>query len=303
MSRLPDRDPECTERGGAAPLLIAGKPRDIGGLEVRRMLPSSKRRMVGPFVFFDHMGPAAFAPGHGLDVRPHPHIGLATVTYLFAGEIVHRDSLGIVQAIRPGAVNWMTAGRGIVHSERTGGEARARGAALHGIQSWVALPMEREDDPPAFRHHAAETLPVIESDGARMRLVAGTAFGESAPVETASPMFYLDCALAAGSALPLPHEHAERALYVVAGVLDVAGEAVGPGAMLVFAAGAAVAARAETAARVMTLGGAPFAEKRHIWWNFVASAPERIERAKEDWKAGRFPSVPGESDFIPLPEG
>jgi hypothetical protein len=292
--------------GDVVELVIAPRLRDIGDFAVRRILPYAKRRMVGPFIFLDEFGPVALPAGQGIDVRPHPHIGLATVTYLFAGEILHRDSLGSVQAIRSGAVNWMTAGRGIVHSERSGDEERARDKPLHGMQSWVALPLEHEAAAPSFTHHAEVDLPVIERDGVWLRLIAGRAYGESAPVAVFSDLFYLHAELAAGAALDLPEEHAERAFYVVSGGVTLDGATYGPAAMAVVKPGAAARLQAAEPSRVMLLGGAPLdgpgEGKRHIWWNFVASSPARIEQAKADWKAGRFPPVPGETEFIPLPE-
>lgn len=282
--------------------VIEPRARDLGGFEVRRLLPSAQCRTVGPFIFFDEVGPAVFPAGQGIDVRPHPHIGLATVTYLFEGEIMHRDSLGYSQAIRPGAVNWMTAGRGIVHSERTGDEERAREARIHGVQSWIALPLEQEEAAPGFYHHPADSLPVIEGAGHSMRLIAGTAFGQTAPVQVFSKMFYLDARIEAGAAVPLPADHDERAVYIVEGTVETAGRAFGPGRMVVFKRGAAAEITAQAASRVLLLGGETLAGKRHLWWNFVASSKERLERAKADWKAGRFPQVPGETEFIPLPE-
>ncbi len=282
-------------------LVIEPRPRDLGGFEVRRVLPYVKRRVVGPFVFLDHIGPATFAPGTGIDVRPHPHIGLATVTYLFEGEMMHRDSVGAVQNIMPGDVNWMTAGRGIVHSERTAPEARTRGFSMHGIQAWVALPVEAEETEPNFHHHGRDSLPVIDMDGVTLRLIAGTAYGETSPVKTFSPTFYLDAAMQAGSVLPLTGEHEERAIYIAEGTVDVGGEAYESGRMLVFAPGAEVTIRALADSRLMLLGGANIGE-RHIWWNLVSSRPERIEQAKAAWKEQRFPKVPGETEFTPLPE-
>ena len=284
-------------------LVIAPRLRDIGDFAVRRILPYAKRRMVGPFIFLDEFGPEDLPAGQGIDVRPHPHIGLATVTYLFDGEIMHRDSLGVVQAIRPGAVNWMTAGRGIVHSERSGDEERARDKKLHGMQSWIALPLDCEETAPAFKHHAADALPVIEDDGLWMRLIAGSAYGETAPVEVFSDLFYLHAELEAGASVALPAEHEERAAYVVSGAVTLEGEDYGPATMMVVRPGAAAELTAAEASRVMLLGGAPLEGKRHIWWNFVASSPERIEQAKADWQGGRFAMVPGEDEFIPLPEG
>jgi redox-sensitive bicupin YhaK (pirin superfamily) len=288
---------------GAIETIIVPRPRDIGGFAVRRVLPSARRRTVGPFVFFDHMGPADFAPGHGLDVRPHPHIGLATVTYLFEGEQVHRDTLGTVQVIRPGDVNWMTAGRGIAHSERTDPALRRTGSRLAGIQSWVALPAGHEDGAPAFAHHPGASLPVIARDGARVRLIAGAFGGERSPVETASETLYADVALDAGAALEVPVDHAERALYPVDGVIALGGESFEAGQLLVLAPGAAVTIEAFAPARLMLLGGAPLDGPRHLWWNFVSSDPARIDRAKADWQAGRFPKIPGDHvEFVPLPE-
>ncbi len=311
MSWTPAAEPTCAENpelpsGLADPveLLIEARARDLGGFSVRRILPVAARRMVGPFIFFDHMGPVAFAPGQGMDVRPHPHIDLATVTYLFEGEIVHRDSVGSLQPIRPGEINWMTAGRGIAHSERTGPELRAAGSRLHGIQLWVALPRAHEDDPPSFHHHAGDTLPAWDDGGAHLRLLAGAAWGREAPVRTLSPLFYADATLAPGTTLRVPTEHPERAAYVVSGAIDCCGRPFTEGQMLVLRAGADAPLRAEGGqARVMLLGGAPLDGPRHIWWNFVSSSKERIERAKADWKAGRFAKVTGdEHESIPLPE-
>ncbi len=282
--------------------IIDPRVHDLGGFTVRRVLPHVTARHVGPFVFFDHMGPARFAPGNGIDVRPHPHIGLATVTYLFDGAIQHRDSLGSMQTIRPGDVNWMTAGRGIAHSERTPVEERAAGHALHGIQVWVALPREAEEAEPSFHHHAAATLPRIERDGVSMRLVVGTAFGERSPVLTFSEMFYLGTEFAPASVLRLPPEHAERGVYVADATITVDGIEVAPGNLAVLAPGVEVEIRAATAARVILFGGAPLDGERHVWWNFVSSSRERIEQAKADWLAARFGQIPGETEFIPLPE-
>jgi redox-sensitive bicupin YhaK (pirin superfamily) len=275
--------------------------RDLGGFTVRRALPASERRMVGPFIFFDHMGPVEFAPGNGIDVRPHPHVNLATVTYLFAGEILHRDSLGFVQPIRPGAVNWMTAGSGIVHSERSSPEGRAAGGLLHGIQSWVALPGDQEEREPCFVHHPSESLPAIDRPGASMRLIAGRAYGGTSPVEVFSEMFYLDAALDAAAELDLPEEYSERAAYVVEGEVAVGDESHGAGSLLIFASGSAATVRASQRCRVMLFGGEPLGE-RFIWWNFVSSRRERIEQAKGDWRDGAFAAVPGETEFIPLPD-
>jgi redox-sensitive bicupin YhaK (pirin superfamily) len=285
-------------------LVIRARPRDLGGFEVRRALPSMRRRMVGPFIFFDHLGPADVAPGGGMDVRPHPHIALATVTYLFEGTIFHRDSLGSAQAIHPGDVNWMIAGRGIVHSERTLPDVRASGYRAHGIQAWVALRKSEEEGAPAFKHHPASALPRIQRDGLDIRLIAGNAFGAEAPVETATPTIYADVTLAPGALLELPDGYAERAVYVATGDVACEGESFSEATMIVFATGKRACVRGgEAGARVMILGGDPIDGERFIWWNFVASSKDRIERAKADWREGRFPKVPGdETEFIPLPE-
>jgi redox-sensitive bicupin YhaK (pirin superfamily) len=285
--------------------VIVPRAHDIGGFEVRRALPAKERQMVGPFIFFDQMGPGEFLIGQGLDVRPHPHIGLSTVTYLFEGEILHRDSLGSAQPIRPGDVNWMTAGRGIAHSERTDPVLRVRSNQLFGIQSWVALPKPQEEVAPAFVHHPGATLPVAEEDGMRLRLIAGTGWGLTAPVATASPLFYADAALSPDASLPLPEGHDERGAYVVQGIVEVAGTRFEAGRMLLFRAGDRLALRAgPEGARLLLLGGAAMDGPRFIFWNFVSSSRERIEQAKADWKAGRFGKVPGdEHEFIPLPEG
>lgn len=258
--------------------------------------------MVGPFIFLDHMGPVKMAPGTGMDVRPHPHIGLATVTYLFEGEIDHRDSLGVFQTIRPGDVNWMVAGRGIAHSERTGPAARKSGIALNGIQSWVALPKAQEETAPSFRHHPAATLPKQESGGVSLRLIAGTLLGMKAPAEVASPTFYGDLALEAGAEFALPPDHEERAAYVAEGELAIGDDVLTQGKLAVFAAGGAIALRARQKSRVMILGGAPMDGERLIWWNFVSSSAARIDRAKAEWAGGNFAPVPGETEFIPLPD-
>jgi redox-sensitive bicupin YhaK (pirin superfamily) len=282
--------------------IIEGRRRDLGdGFVVARVLPAPFRRTVGPFIFFDHFGPVDYAPGVGFDVRPHPHINLATVTYLFEGEIMHRDSLGYEQPIHPGAVNWMTAGRGIAHSERSSAQMRRTGQTLHGIQAWVALPAEAEEVEPSFHHHPADSLPSITIDGARRTLIAGTAFHAESPVKTYSPMFYIDVDAEPGATVYLPNEHEERAVYIATGAIEFGGELYEAGRMLIVEPGTEAAWRALEASRVMMLGGAPVGE-RHLWWNFVSSRPERIEQAKRDWAEGRFAAVPGETDFIPLPE-
>ena len=282
--------------------VIVPRPRDIGGFEVRRLLPSAERRSVGPFVFFDQMGPAELAPGAGIDVRPHPHIGLATVTYLFAGSIVHRDSLGSVQTIEPGAVNWMTAGRGIVHSERSDSELRKQRQKLYGIQIWVALPKRHEETDPDFTHYGAASLPVIEGDGKTVRVIAGSLFGKTAPVKTFSTLFYADATLQPGGSLVLDNRHAERAIYLLEGTLEISGQQFESGRLLVFSSSDSILVKATSAARLLLLGGEPLDGPRYLWWNFVASSRERIEQAKADWQAGRFAPVPGEREFIPLPE-
>jgi redox-sensitive bicupin YhaK (pirin superfamily) len=282
--------------------VVESRRRELGdGVQVQRVLPWNGGRMVGPFIFLDQMGPVVFAPGKGIDVRPHPHIGLATVTYLYEGEILHRDSLGRVQPIRPGEVNWMTAGRGIAHSERTAPDVRAAGHRLWGLQSWVALPDGREEDAPSFLHFASGELPAIERDGVALRLIAGAAFGAASPVPALSPMFYADASMRIRSQLLLPGEHEERAAFIVQGALEVDEEVFNAGTLLVFAPGARAEITAFGNSRIALLGGAPVGE-RHIWWNFVSSSRERLEQAKADWKDGRFAPVPGEDEFIPLPE-
>ncbi len=283
-------------------LVIDKRQRDLGGFEVARVLPFAKRRMVGPFIFLDHMGPVEFAPGlaRRADVRPHPHIGLSTVTYLFDGEVMHRDSVGSEQPIRPGEVNWMTAGRGITHSERFE-KARAEGDRVHGIQAWVALPVEDEETEPRFAHHGADDLPLYEGGGLHARLLAGEAFGAKAKVKTHSPMFYVHWALAAGARAELPAEYPERAAYIVEGGIEAEGQTFHGGQMLVFKPGRPVLFRAATPAVVMLLGGEPVGE-RFIEWNFVSSSKERIERAKADWRAGRMKLPDRDHDeFVPLP--
>jgi redox-sensitive bicupin YhaK (pirin superfamily) len=284
--------------------VLLPRTHDLGGFEVRRALPAKERQMVGPFIFFDQMGPGEFLAGKGVDVRPHPHIGLSTVTYLYEGEILHRDSLGTEQPIAPGDVNWMTAGRGIVHSERTAAERRIASHRLFGIQSWVALPKSHEEATPDFAHHPAATLPMIEDAGVRMRLIAGTGWGARSPVATPSELFYGDATLAPGARLPLP-DHEERAAYVLEGEVEVSGDRFGPGRMLVFRAGDALALTAgPSGARLLMLGGAAMDGPRYLFWNFVSSSRERIEQAKAEWERDRFNApVPGdEKEWIPLPE-
>ena len=304
MSWQPANEADARTSGETSvEMAIVPRTRDLGGgFEVRRVLPSARRRMVGPFIFLDEMGPTIFTAGHGLDVRPHPHIGLATVTYLFGGEILHRDSLGNVQPIRPGEVNWMVAGRGIAHSERTDAALRRRGSSIFGIQSWVALPACEEETQPSFAHHGSDTLPLVEGEGNRVRLIAGSLYGAQSPVRTFSDMFYADATLAPGARLALPAEHEERAVLLVEGAIGHDGQTYEPGQLLVFRPGGNVVIEAPAGARLMLLGGAPLEGPRHIWWNFVSSSKDRIEAAKKDWKSGRFAPVIGETERIPLPE-
>jgi redox-sensitive bicupin YhaK (pirin superfamily) len=284
-------------------MVIEARRRSLGALEVGRVLPFAKRRMVGPFIFFDHMGPLDLPPHvpRDADVRPHPHIGLSTVTYLFQGEITHRDSLGVEQIIVPGEVNWMTSGAGISHSERFDG-LRTAGGPLHGLQAWVAMPEAEEESAPAFAHYGEDALPVFRDKGVEARLIAGTAYGLTNGVKTHSPMFYLHVEMAPGGRLGLPDGHAERAAYVVRGSVEFDGHGYESGALLIFQRGSAPTLVARDAATVMLLGGEPLGP-RHIWWNFVSSRKERIEQAKADWQAGRF-KLPAHDDqeFIPLPE-
>jgi redox-sensitive bicupin YhaK (pirin superfamily) len=294
------------DASGALDVVIVPPLHDLGdGFQVRRALPSRQRRMVGPFVFLDQMGPHVFQPGHGLDVRPHPHIGLATVSYLFEGEMLHRDSLGSVQAIRPGAVNWMTAGRGIVHSERTDSVLRQGQSPLFGLQCWLALPARHEEMAPAFAHIGAASLPLIEASGVEARIVAGSFWGQRAPVDTLSDLFYVDLKLAPGARIAMPAEYAEQAIYIVAGRLDLGRDGqFDAGQLVVLKPGAEVmlAAPGPGPTRLVLLGGEPMEGPRFLSWNFVSSSSERIEQARRDWQAGLFPPVPGETEFIPLPE-
>jgi redox-sensitive bicupin YhaK (pirin superfamily) len=284
--------------------VLEPRARDLGDFTVRRLLPAPGLQTVGPFIFFDHMGPADFGPGQGVNVRPHPHIGLATVTYLFEGAFMHRDSLGTAQLIRPGDVNWMVAGRGIVHSERTPPEVRdaAGRARAHGIQTWVALPRAEEGRAPSFAHHPASSLPRLEQPGVRLTVIAGTAYGLRSPVEVLSPTLYVDACLQAGARFDIEGEHEQRACYVVSGSVEIAGNRCNEGHLVVLAAGSgAVAMRALSDARVMLAGGAALDGPRHVEWNFVSSSRERIETAKADWRARRFAAVPGDDERIPLP--
>ena len=310
MSWNPALDPHCPtgDDVDAIETVIVPRARDLGGFEVRRALPAPKRQMVGPFIFFDQMGPAEFLTGEGIDVRPHPHIGLATVTYLHKGAIHHRDSLGTDQWIRPGAVNLMVSGHGITHSERTDGAARQGPHGLLGIQTWVALPAGAEDGPASFRHAGKDDLPVLEGEGKQVRVILGNVWGASAPVETTSEMFYADAVLAPGAAIPLPDNQEDRGAYVLEGSVTVAGQDFEAGRMMVFRPGDRISLKAgPQGARVMLLGGATLEGPRHIWWNFVASSKERIAEAKEawrrgDWENGRFQLPPGDdAEHIPLP--
>ena len=304
MSVHETAEPVCADciTNPAIELIVDARPRDLGGgVQVARTLPAMQRRTVGPFIFFDHMK-TELAPGMTSDVRPHPHIHLATVSYLFEGEIVHRDSLGSMQSILPGDLNWMHAGRGIVHSERRPEAERALAKPLHLLQLWVAVPKAGEVTDPTFAHHPASTLPALEIDGVALRVVAGEAFGAASPVITRSPLFYVDAKMPAGSRLTVPAEPEERASYVVEGAIRCGTERAEPHRLFVFKPGATVSLRAESESRIMLFGGAPLDGPRHIYWNFVSSSKERIEQAKRDWKEGRFPKVPGdEVEFIPLP--
>ena len=304
MSKFDGNDPipGDAESVDAIKTIIVPRSRDMGGFEVRRVLPASGHRMVGPFIFFDHLGPAEFISGQGIDVRPHPHIGLATVTYLFEGHMVHKDSLGSDMQINPGDINLMAAGRGIVHSERSAAEDRHQLSRMAGIQSWVALPKSLEESAPSFSHHTKAKLPLIEDDGTSVRVVMGNLYGSSAPVETFSETFYGDVAMQPGARLPMDGGHEERGIYIVDGSIEVAGETHEAGRLLVLHPRENATVTAITPARLMVLGGEPMDGPRHIWWNFVSSSKERIEQAKEEWRTGRFDVVPGdEEEFIPLP--
>lgn len=311
MSWNPALDPSCPigDAVDAIETVIVPRARDLGGFEVRRALPAPRRQMVGPFIFFDQMGPAEFVTGKGIDVRPHPHIGLATVTYLYKGKIHHRDSLGTDQWIEPGAVNWMVAGHGITHSERTDGDIREHPHDLFGIQTWVALPEEAEDAAAEFEHAPKDSLPLLEGEGKNVRLILGTAYGERAPVKVFSETFYADALLEAHASIPLPDDHEDRGVYVISGAVTVSGDTFEAGQMMVFRPGDRISLQAgEQGARLMLLGGATLSGPRHIWWNFVASSQDRIDAAKEAWRAGdwahgRFQLPPGDdAEFIPLPQ-
>jgi len=305
MSFFPAKDPGFGDARSSDAIAQVVVPRsvDLGGFQVRRALPSARSRMVGPFIFFDHFGPAVFKAGDGMDVRPHPHIGLSTVTYLFDGEIVHRDSLGSAIPIRPGAVNLMTAGRGIVHSERTAADHRDGGEPLHGLQLWVALPAKNEEMAPAFAHTPSPDIPELRENGLTLRVIAGTMHGLRSPVATSWETVFAQAQLTAGTVLPLDAEHEERALYVISGEIEIAGERHGPERLLVLKPRDRIDVKAVSDAHVVVVGGDAMDGPRHIWWNFVSSRKDRIEAAKADWKAGRFDLVPGDTaEFIPLPE-
>jgi len=305
MSWLPTSDPILgdVKSCNALDLVIVPRVRDLGGgFNVRRALPHGRRQMVGPFIFFDHFGPVQFIAGRGMDVRPHPHIGLATVTYLFDGSILHRDSEGNIQEIMPGAMNLMTAGRGIAHSERTPEVPRKTGSSMLGLQSWIALPADREEIAPSFQHFDAAMLPVVEDKGLKARVIAGQAFGAQASVAMVSDWFYVEVTAEAQTAVPLDATYEERAVYLVEGEVDIAGDRFAAPQMLIFRPGDAITIKTVQKTRMMFLGGTAMEGPRHIWWNFVSSRKERIEAAKEDWKSGRFSPVPQETEFIPLPE-
>jgi redox-sensitive bicupin YhaK (pirin superfamily) len=311
MSWNPALDPDIPlgDAVDAIDTIIVPRARDLGGFEVRRALPSAKRQMVGPFIFFDQMGPAEFLTGQGIDVRPHPHIGLGTVTYLLKGRIHHRDSLGTDAWIEPGAVNWMLAGQGITHSERQDGPGRANPHSLFGLQTWLALPRAHEDDPAAFIHAPAATLPMMEGEGKVLRLILGTAYGATAPVDLPVDVFYADATLQPGASIPLPDNHEDRGVYILQGDVTVGGQTFPTGQMLVFRPGDRISLRAgDQGARIMLLGGATMDGPRHIWWNFVASSQDRINAAKEAWRAGdwahgRFRLPPGDdAEHIPAPD-
>jgi len=305
MSWLPNNDPVLgdVQSCDALELVIVPRTRDLGdGFEVRRALPHGKRQMVGPFIFFDHFGPVQFMSGKGMDVRPHPHIGLATVTYLFDGRIMHRDSEGNIQEIQPGAMNLMTAGRGIAHSERTPDVQRAGGQKMLGLQSWIALPAGSEEIAPSFQHYAAGDLPLVTDLGFSARVIAGSTFGIKSPVAMVSPWFYTEVTAAEGISVPLDPDHEERAIYLVDGEVEIAGDRFEGPRLLIFRPGDRITVKTTKATRMMFLGGDALEGPRYIWWNFVSSSKERIEQAKQEWKSGRFAQVPDEHEFIPLPE-
>jgi len=303
MSILAPIDPAYAHaEAGAAEIVVEPSSKDLGGFRVRRALPSIKKRMVGPFVFLDHMGPARFEVDQGIDVRPHPHIGLATLTYLVEGSIFHRDTLGSAQDIVPGDVNWMTAGRGIAHSERSSPESRRTARQMTGVQSWIALPQAQEETAPGFFHHSGASLPQLSDKGLQVRVIAGSAYGETSPVQVFSDTLYVDASIDAGAVLPLPIHAIERCVYILSGSIEIAGEIFEEHRLLIFRPGDAISIRAETPSRIIIAGGEPVDGDRHLWWNFVSSSKDRIEQAKADWQAGRFGLVPGDAqEFIPLP--
>lgn len=281
--------------------ILVPSTKDLGGFQVRRVLPAMQRKMVGPFIFFDHIGPAQFEAGQGIDVRPHPHIGLATVTYLFGGSLLHRDSLGCEQLIEPGAVNLMTAGKGIAHSERTAETVRAHPSELYGIQTWLALPRAKEEVDPRFEHTASEALPRVDLGKAQARIIAGKFFGAESPVRSESDWFYADIEASAGSSVPLEADYAERGVYLLEGEIEVDGVSYQPNRMLIFKPGSELVIKAIKTSRLVIFGGEPVDGERFIYWNFVSSRRDRIEQAKEDWTQGKFAPVVGDSGFIPLP--
>jgi redox-sensitive bicupin YhaK (pirin superfamily) len=303
MSWTECNEPRCESKTPveAVETVVVPRSRDLGGFEVRRVLPAQQRQMVGPFVFFDQMGPSAFDIGSGMDVRPHPHIGIATITFLFQGEILHRDSLGTKLAIRPGEVNWMTAGRGIAHSERTDEALRDQQNPLFGIQAWIALPKPAEEEAPDFSHFEASDLPEMSDTGLNLRLIAGSLFGKTSPVQTFSDMYYAHAELREGASISIPAEHEERAIYLVAGAVTLDGRVFEAGQLLVLRPHQSAPVTANVDAQMMLLGGEPMDGPRHLWWNFVSSSKERIEQAKADWRNDMFGQVPGETEFIPLP--
>jgi redox-sensitive bicupin YhaK (pirin superfamily) len=303
MSWVPANDPVAGDAQScdALELIIVPRVRDIGPFQVRRALPHGKRQMVGPFIFFDQMGPMQFIAGQGMDVKPHPHIGLATVTYLFDGSILHRDSEGNRCEILPGAMNLMTAGRGIAHSERTPDVARRDGQTMMGIQSWIALPESKEEIDPSFQHYSADALPIVTDRGVRTRVIAGELFGAKSPVTSLSDWFYAEVVLDPHSTVPLDPDYEERAIYLVDGMVEIAGDCFEGPKLLIFRPGDRITVKAVSRSRLLFLGGSALEGPRHVWWNFVSSSRERIEQAKEDWRMQRFPAIPDESEFIPLP--
>src|SRR5260221_11037595 len=305
MSFFPAKDPAPgdAQAADAIDLVIVPRSGDVGHFAVRRALPHFNRRMVGPFIFFDHFGPAEFRTGQGIDVRPHPHIGLATVTFLFDGEIMHRDSLGTAVAIRPGEVNWMTAGRGIVHSERTAPDHRKDGEPIHGLQCWVALPAAEEERAPDFSHHDSAALPLVSEEGKTVRVVAGSAYGERSPVRTLSDTLFADVTLMAGAVLPIDAEIEERAVYLISGEVDIAGDRFAAGRLLVFRPGDPITLTAVSDARPVLLGGASMDGPSHIWWDFGSSGKESLEQAKADWTLAPFGTLAGDAqEIVPLSE-